>query len=147
MLSLKYCTEEHITTPMKCHLSWGNDANTIILMELQSGWEWLDIYAATDEYLAMMNSVTHRVNLIIYTTEQPIRVPPNALANMRYLMAFTHPREDKTIVVGTVPVLRPVLEVIKHIFGLRRVVENFEFADTLEEAYARLQKYEMAKRR
>jgi hypothetical protein len=130
---------------MKCQLRWGNEAKTIILMELQAGWEWLDIYTAADGYLAMMNAVPHRVSLIIYSTEQPIRVPPNALANMRLLMAFTHPREDKMVIVGDVPVIRPILQTIKHVFGLRRVVENVEFADTLDEAYARLQKREVAK--
>jgi hypothetical protein len=129
---------------MKCQLCWGNEAKTIILMELQAGWEWLDIYTMTDKYLAMMNAVSHRVSLIIYSTEQPIRLPPNALANMRYLMAFTHPREDKMILVGDVPVIRPLLQTIKHIFGLRRVVENFEFVDTLEDAYARLEKHAVA---
>jgi hypothetical protein len=66
--------------------------------------------------------------------------------NLRDRLSFTRPREDKTIVVGDVPVIRPIFQTIKQVFGLRRIVENLEFADTLEEAYGRLQAQDVAER-
>lgn len=80
-----------------------------------------------------MEAVDHRVNLIFNVVDN--RIPRNAMKNLYLLMQMTHPREDKTVVVGHVPLVRPVLMVAGEIPGLRRYMQHYMIAATLSEAY------------
>ncbi len=121
---------------------WGNDEHSIILVRLSIGWQWLDFELAVDEYLKMMDSVKHRVHLIIFTQDALIEVPPNALMHLPRLMKMTHPREDKTIIVGHFPIFTTLLNIIRQLPGMKRYVDNFWFAPTLAAAYEKLAEYE-----
>jgi hypothetical protein len=123
---------------VRIHLNWGNIEKNIILIQLDKGWDWLDFHKVLDDYLMFMNSVDHQVHLIIYSSEEIIRIPPNALNNLPTLMRMTHPREGKTVLVGQMPFFRPILELMGKTIGLRYLVENYTYADTVDEAYALL---------
>jgi hypothetical protein len=123
---------------MRIHLNWGNAEKTILLIQLDKGWDWVDFHGVVDDYLMLMNSVDHRVNLIIFSTEEIIRLPQNALGNLPTLLRMTHPREDKTVIVGNLPFFRPLMELLGKTVGLRFLVENYMYSNTVEEAYALL---------
>jgi hypothetical protein len=125
---------------MRIHLNWGNIEKTIILIQLDKGWDWVDFHGVVDDYLMLMNSVDHRVNLIIFSREEFIRLPKNALGNLPTLLRMTHPREDKTVIVGNLPFLRPLMEMMGKTVGLRFLVENYSYTNTVEEAYDLLAK-------
>lgn len=121
---------------MKCHLRWGDDEKSILVIELQPGWDWRDFYALHPEYTAMLDSVEHEVHLIYLPQEGAAVLPPNSIYHMRRLMmTMTHPREGYSMIVAQMPVLQSVLRIMKNMYGVRRLVEKTFIVATLDEAY------------
>lgn len=118
---------------MNSEIFWGNPEKTIIQINLNEGWDWLDLHHIAPTYLKMMESVDHRVHLIFNVVY--IHIPRNTMKNLHLLMRMTHPREDKTVVVGHIPLVRPVLMVAGEIPGLHHYMQHYMFAETLSEAY------------
>lgn len=121
---------------MKVQIFWGNVEKTIIQIDMNVGWQWDDLYATFTPYLEMMNSVDHRVSLIFNVKEENIR--ENALSNLSRLIRMTHPREDKTVIVGHIPLITPFLDILSKVYGLKALLQNYRTAKTLEEAYTML---------
>ncbi len=133
---------------MKFQLRWGNDEKTIIVIDMQSGWDWQDFYAIHPAYKVMLDSVEHEVHLIYLPQAGAVALPPNAIYHMRQLMqTTTHVREGLNILVGHLPVLASILKIMKNMYGVRHLVDKYHLVPDLETAYAVLANYEAMQRR
>lgn len=122
---------------MNIDIFWGNPEKTIIQMDLNPGWEWNELGQTTAQtYIEMMESVDYRVHLIINV--KSANLPPNVLSNWSRLMYVTHPREDKTVMVGHLHFVKTVLDILGRVSALRKYVSSYMMADTIEAAYEKL---------
>lgn len=120
---------------MASTMRWDNPEKTILLFELDDQWTWQELYNLSDEFHALMDSVPHVVDLIFQLPPGSSRVPPGIVAGLPRLIARSHPREGKNIVVGQVPIARSILDLVRRVYGLRQIAEQFHVVDTLEQAY------------
>jgi hypothetical protein len=121
---------------------WGNEEKTIMLCELTGEWIWNDFYELWKTQVVMLDTVDHQVHSIIFGPDEAIRVPPGALSHFRRLTSMSHPNEDRVVIVNIPAVAKALLDMLKKIYGVRGLVEQFIFVDSLEEAYVALDEYE-----
>jgi hypothetical protein len=126
---------------MTITIIWGNAAHTVLLCELPEQWAWDDFYEMHSRYWSMVETVPHRVHVIYHFLSGKINVPPLVLLHMPELMRMSHPREDRTVLVGTSIFAKRFLNVLASM-GLREFTERFSFVETLPEAYQQLEVYE-----
>ena len=126
---------------MGVRMRWGKEDKTVILFELDHRWDWEEFYPLYQEYVEMIESVPHRVNVIYHLVEKSTQLPPLILLHMPRLMRMTHPREDRSVVVGRMQFAERFLAILGNM-GLREYTERYQFVDTLDEAYQLLDHYE-----
>ena len=121
---------------------WGNEEKTIVLGELIGDWTWDDFYQLTKTQIALMDTVDHRVHLIIFDQNERIKMPPGALSHLKRLINMAHPNEDRVVIVNIPAVAKALLDILRKIYGVRELVEQYIFVPSLEDAYAALDEYE-----
>jgi len=126
---------------MGVRIRWGNKSKTIIVFEMDQRWEWDEFYPLYKKYVAMMETVPYRVHLIYHLIEHSTRIPPLILLHMPRLMKMTHPREDRSVIVGRMQFAERFLAILSNM-GLRDYAERYQFVDTLDEAYQILARHE-----
>jgi hypothetical protein len=60
---------------MKYNVRWTSEEHHTVLMEFVEDWQWSDFGQATREAHALMDSVTHPVDLIVW---HRVRLPPGS---------------------------------------------------------------------
>lgn len=126
---------------MGVRIRWDNKEKTIIVFEMDQRWEWDEFYPLYKKYVGMMDSVPHRVHIIYHLVDNTTRIPPLILLHMPRLMRMTHPREDRSVVVGRMQFAERFFAILANM-GLREYTERYQFVDTLDEAHAVLDRYE-----
>ena len=121
---------------------WGNEEKTIVLGELIGDWTWDDFYQLTKTQIALMDTVDHRVHLIIFDQNERIKMPPGALSHLKRLINMAHSNEERVVIVNIPAVAKALLDILRKVYGVRALVERYVFFASLEEAYAVLDEYE-----
>jgi len=116
---------------MGIRVMWDNSERTIIRYEFETRWSWGDLYAASDEGTALLDSVGHRVDFIA-DLRGTSHLPGDFMQHAGRIAGGTHPRRGIVVVVGASPVLRGLSNTVGFLF--RKATKDLRFADTLEEA-------------
>ncbi len=121
-------------------VEWDNDEHTVIRTVYGDSFAWQDAFAAQHEVNKMMDTTASEVCSIL-DLSQVKRLPPDAIRNIRNLIAQAHPRTDYTILVGMNPFVRTMENTVGKVF--RAVVGQKQsrsiFAKDLEDARNQLQ--------
>jgi hypothetical protein len=78
---------------------WLNPERTGIVSVATPPWNWEDYYEANRRIQEMLNTVNHKVDLIL-DFSQSGQLPPNALSHLRALGRKIHPNRGLVILVG-----------------------------------------------
>lgn len=126
---------------MGVRVKWGNKDRTCLIFEMDRNWDWDEFYAVYKKYYAMVETVPHRVHVIYHMIEPRLRFPPLVLLHMPKLLRMSHPRQDRSVVVGRIQFAERFLAILGNM-GLREYTERYHFADSLDEAFQYLDQYE-----
>ena len=90
---------------MGIQLRWYDDAQSMIYWRFEDGWAVEDLQAALADNRQMLNTVQHRVDLIMDVSQGGL-IPPDVIRFLRYHPIETHPLSHMKIVIGTNEYLR-----------------------------------------
>ncbi len=122
---------------MTVQTSWDDNEKTIVHVDFIGHWTWQEAHQAIDTMIALIESVDHRVHIII-DMHGGSHVPPLAFGEVRSLLSKRHPRAGVTVILGANFMLASLWKTMAQTYG--RLIGNnrYIFADTLEEALARI---------
>jgi hypothetical protein len=113
-------------------VQWANPEKTIVLWEFTSQWTWNDFFAAKKEVDVMIDSIEGIVDSIFLTSADQ-KIPSNAIANFRSIIAKRHHRHDLIVLVGSKKFLTSLLQtVINFMPGIHHQIH---FVNSQVEAY------------
>lgn len=124
--------------PVEAH--WDNDAHTVIRYEVYGHWTVEEFWVAYEQGRAMINSVEHRVDFIQIAMDELATgyVPSNYLSTLSSMYRNAHPRAGRTIGVP-IPRGRSSQVWVRILTNVvPQIRQRVDFADTLEEARAKL---------
>ena len=116
--------------------TWDNEEKTIIHQAYEGVWSWAEFDAAQQESGVMLDSVDHKVGLIIDIEKSTIPEAKTALAkfsDIAAVPALTHPNAGLAVVAGASRLAATLIEA----FGKfhKPAAERMAVVPTLEEAY------------
>jgi hypothetical protein len=114
-------------------VSWANTNKTIIIWDFAIGWDWEDFFTAKAEVDTMIESVMGTVDSI-FLVPSDMRIPPNAIANIRKIVVTRHHRHDKVVVVGSRGLLARLMSISRQL--LPSTTPRLHYVNTIKEAYA-----------
>ena len=125
---------------MKIEPKWDNEQKTIIRHVFQRGWGWTDFHQALEEASTMMNTVDHRVDVILDFRDASI-IPSGAITQVKKAYSNPkHPNVGTTVVIGANNFMQALVQVGTKLSP--GTLQNWDvvFANTLDEAYSQLAK-------
>jgi hypothetical protein len=128
---------------MGVRVVWHNDKKTIIRYIYENRWSWEDLYTARLEVKAMLESVPHKVGIIVDVRNSSI-LPSGTLARAKYIASSSptlHHNEGVTVILGASGLVRSIYDVMRKIYPYTMRERKYYFASTLEEAYSILMKH------
>ncbi len=114
-------------------VTWYNQEKTIIRYTFPKSWTWEDLYIAIDNAAAMLDTVKHRVCILLDLTASE-RVPSlNVMGLQRVANAPTakHPNMGIFVMVGMRPFVRAVADVFFRLYPAAG--KQYRTCKTLEE--------------
>jgi hypothetical protein len=117
---------------MGVHVSW-EDNKQIVHYHLGSTWTWDEFFAAKKQANEMMNTVSHKLGVIIEAPSQPL-LPPNIIGNARNALRSTHPNTVVVVIVAAHPLIRTMFHTTRALGRLANF--RVELASNLDEARA-----------
>lgn len=119
---------------MRIHAQWDNEAKTAIHATAVGEWDWDDAYAVTMQINAMIESVDHKVDLIIGNEgERRDKIPPNAVTHWRNAYRSLHPNAGLIVIVGGDPFVQVLINAL---IKLTRSNHRIQMVRTLADARA-----------
>lgn len=118
---------------MAVDVYWGDEEQTIVVYEMSKDWSWSEFYPVLDTALAMENSVTHRVDVIVKLPHH-FRLPANTLTNVK---SAAHARPENlhlVMIISQQSLITAIYEVAKRVTNI--IKENFQVVPTYEDALA-----------
>lgn len=118
----------HMTT------EWDNDDKTVLRVTYHPGWSWNDLEENMTVEQDMLDSVPHRVDVIIDV--RGTRLPPGAIRRLPKIAQsppYTHPNSGAVLMVGSPVFLKEVIGVYKRVYGQ---AAKLTMVQTLDEARA-----------
>jgi len=112
---------------------WDDDARTIIRYDIDGSWTWDDYQATLHELNSLLDTVDHKVAIIINIRSDKW-IPEDAFNRFNRDMRQRHPNIGPLqVFVGAGMLIRILVVSFMRIYG-KAVDIEFLFADTLEEA-------------
>jgi hypothetical protein len=75
---------------MAIHVMWDNEDQTIFRYQFEERWTWDEFFDARDQALAMIDTVSHKVGVIMDAPPN-IKLPPNLLTHSLSSLRHIHP--------------------------------------------------------
>ncbi|NDJ77945.1 MAG: hypothetical protein GYB65_16975 [Chloroflexi bacterium] len=97
---------------------WDNEQKTAIRVTYQPGWTWDDVEHNMTVELELLESVSHRVDVI--EDFRGTRLPPGAVRQLPKIAEsppYTHPNSGLVIMVGDVTFLDKLVAIYKSVYG------------------------------
>jgi hypothetical protein len=115
-------------------IDWHNPEKTIIRYHFQHGWKWEDLESAFKEAGTMLDTVNHKVHVIMDFSESSMFVPQGAFTHARRFFANEpHANVAKTVLIGN-RFIAKMDEMIKKFLPKGLNQWNLLFAASLEQA-------------
>ena len=125
---------------MKIESVWDNEDKTIIRHIFERGWGWTDFHQALDHASSMMDTVDHRVDVILDFRGASM-IPSGAITQVK--KAYTnpkHPNIGTTVVIGASAFMQAIVSVGTRLSPNALQDWDVQFANSLDEAYENLKK-------
>ena len=117
---------------MGINVSWDDAERKIIYFHFAGQWEWDELYTASDQATAMLDSADHTVDFIMDIREAS-QNPKDLMSHAERIASGSHPRRGIMVVVGANKLLRTVGSGLRKLFPV--ATRSVVFANDLEEAY------------
>lgn len=124
---------------MKVNVDWDNDEQSIVRYTFDSDWNWQDLYTAMDNAGKMIETVSHRVDVLMDLSNANI-IPKNAISQIK--RGYDNPKSPNigvTVVVTPNSFMNAIVLMAKKVWGDKGEWE-LEFVKTLDDAYSTIQK-------
>ena len=120
----------------KISLAWANPEKTILLVTYEKdGWTWQDLYESLKQQKAMIDTVDHKVHLIVDSRKTSMFPQGGSLlSGIRKITVERHTRQGHIVTVGAHGIVRVMSQIVERLMGEYR--QDFHFAETMEDAYA-----------
>lgn len=128
---------------MNIRAAWDNEDNTILRYEFLKGWSWNDLYQAFEIGNSLLDSVEHRVDVIMDFTNASLFAPSGAINQAQHVANNPrHPNIGLTVVVGS-SFMSGMFKMINKLAGGSTTSSKWDvtFVNTLGEAYEAIQVY------
>jgi hypothetical protein len=112
-------------------IDWDNAEKTIICYQFDGHWTWEEFFAAKEAANALMDTVHHKLGVILYTPHH-IRIQANLLSNARNAIRNIHPQTVVVVIVVTNPLVRTMISTMRAITPIGKF--RIDVASTLDEA-------------
>jgi hypothetical protein len=118
---------------MAIQVVWGNGEKTIVHYQFEQHWTWQDFFEAKAHAQELINTVPHKVAVILETHHDGA-IPYNLLANARKGLRTKHPQTALIVIVATRPFIRTMISTVRGLSPLAHT--RVELASTYDEALA-----------
>jgi hypothetical protein len=124
---------------MGINVAWANPDQTIIKLNVQRGWTWDDLYAAIQQADDLITSVDHTVNMVIDISHAG-GLPRDFMkvAGDVFDSGEARANEGQKIVVGAGTLIQFAYGAFLKVYGYKLQNRPFQFASSLDSAYAML---------
>jgi len=116
---------------MTIPVEWLDDAQTILIYRVEGKWTTSDLPELSERTNLLLDSVSHRVDMIGDFTQAEIP-SGNILLTTRRTLRGPHPNRGLVVLVGLNPFLRGILSILKTVYPHR--LERYETVSTIEAA-------------
>jgi hypothetical protein len=127
---------------MAVEAHWDNDEKTVIRYETYGRWTNSEFWTAYDQARAMLEAVDHKVYFILIgmDAQSMNHIPNGFITHIGSIFRNAHPRAGLVIVVRQSQGL--LGQIYERIIAktLPQILSKFDFAESLEEARAKLAK-------
>ena len=121
---------------MTISVDWYDDKQTILLQKFATGWTWQDYINLSSRQREMMDTVTHRVDMI--GDARGVQIPKNVLQNLPNIASNSalnnHENAGVYVIVGANNAVQTFLRIFKNVFSSQG--DRIFTAASLEEAVA-----------
>ncbi len=117
---------------MPITIRWFNAEHTIIQYEFEGRWSWEELHAAIEQVQALMNSVDHRVDIIVDVSGSR-GIPAGAITQMRGGTLKASENWGMGVFVGTGAFIKALLNTFSRVYP--QMGERYATADTPEAAH------------
>jgi hypothetical protein len=90
---------------------WDDDTKTVIRYVFDTQWSWDDFFTAKAEAYTRIDTVSHKVGIIM-DAPPDVTLPPNALTHGRTALKNKHPNTALVVCVLTKPFLRAMINML-----------------------------------
>lgn len=122
---------------MPVTIAWDNDEHSVIRVTFEKRWEVGDLLRTIEEGARMIDSVNHKVDSIFDFTLSSI-TPPKLLSSLERMEATHNENERLMIMVNASAYIKSLTKIAKLLAP--KTFAHVHFADTLESAYALIQR-------
>lgn len=121
---------------MAIQLDWDNASHRIIRVQVEGRWTWDELEAALRRTIALMDSVSHKVDFIIDVSKSHMLPGGATQAAQSVATPQTHRNEGIKVIVGANTLVRLAYEAYRRINRSLGKNQEFLFASTQDEARA-----------
>lgn len=118
---------------MSIAVSWDNDEHTVVRYRFEKRWTWDEFSAAKNEAVSMIDTVTHKVGIIM-DAPSDVELPASMLTNARNALGKKHPNTAVIVIVPTNAFMRLMLNTLVIVSGTAG--NTIQVANNLDEARA-----------
>lgn len=118
---------------MTVQLVWEDEHERVLRFDMDATWTWDEFFAAKTESYDLINSVPHKVGVIINIASRTA-LKPNLLQNTRKALSDKHPNTFVVVVVVTDELARTAIGLLYD--TIRFSAMRIEFAASLDKARA-----------
>jgi hypothetical protein len=115
---------------------WDNEDKTAICIVYRQPWTWQDFDAAVKQMLTLLDSMSHKVD-IIFDIREGGTPPAGAMLRFKRVATINHPNGGKLIFVSSrflTVLIEGIISVLAKAFSGVWQAPDFSFVSTLEEA-------------
>ena len=130
---------------MNIVVDWDNEQKTIIRYFFSKGWNWDELREAFAQAYQLLETVDHRVNILMDFTTSSIFAPNGAINKARHVIDNPkHSNVGITILVGS-RFVSSIFQLMNRLLGATTSKWDVSFVNTIDEAYKVIQNYEQDK--
>jgi len=118
---------------MSINVVWDNPEQSIVRFIYNGQWNLDDFYHALQESRDMMDTVNHRVGIIIDVQNSKL-VPNGVLSHGKNVSLRKHPNQAKSIIVGASGFVRTLFDVYKKVYRNSFDESSYAFSSSLDDA-------------
>ncbi len=120
---------------MTVRVDWDAPDHSILLYSLSCKWTWDEMYEAADRGIAMTNTVSHKICVIVdYQSSQGL--PPGAFAQFNRIRHLMTPQIELVIIAGGGTLLLSLFNLFLLIAG--NAAPKYCWVSDLDKAYSTL---------